>query len=205
MKRILAIAVLLLFTSNASAALLAEFSWQIPIPVVAPAKYEISRFAVPGGPFAVWTTETSDLNGTFAAPQSIVDVFNICWATGNGGWTVIRSDVFDDVHKWQSPLTNKFGGLGLDAVIWNGFNGYGWSGQAYVPQKGIALLGYKLTGLERSVTPTSQTIRIFGEVVPEPATWVLVCVGVVALLSRRRSATHIPTRELRADFMSKAP
>ncbi len=165
MKRLLAIALLLSFTSNASAALLAEFTSRIPIQVVAPAQYQISRWGGLDGPYAVWTTETRDLNGTFAAPPDIVEVFNVAWTTGSGPWSLVRSDVFDDVHKWQSPLTNKFG-LGLNAIIWNGFSENGWSGQAYVPQKGMALLGYRINALERSVTPTSQTIRIFGAPVP---------------------------------------
>ena len=185
MRHVFGTAVLLLFTSDASAALLAEFRWQIPIPVVAPAKYEISRWAGYPGPFMVWTTETSDLNGTFTAPPDIVDVFNLGWTTGNGAWSTIRSDVFDDVNKWQSPLTNKFG-LGLDAILFNGFSDHGWRGAAFVPQKGIALQGYKITSLVRSVTPTLQRIEIHGFAVPEPASWVLVGVGFVTLLSRKR-------------------
>ena len=119
MKRFAAIALLLLFTSNASAALLAEFS--LADSNSGRRTGYISRSVAGRAPVVrmpFGKTTTSDLNRTFTAPPDIVDVFNTRWTTGNGPWTLVRSDVFDDVHKWQSPLTNKFGLACRAAVDW---------------------------------------------------------------------------------------
>jgi hypothetical protein len=190
--RLLAVLITVLCASSASGALLAEFSWHNPTPLNAPALYEISRWAGYPGPYTVWTTTTSDLNGTFTADPQTVEAFNFTWTGGVGQWSTIRADHFDNVNRWQSPLTNKFG-LGIDGLLggpdadWSngGLTGHdGWYGQAYVPKKGIAFEGYRITGLERSVTPTSQTIRVFGNPVPEPAAALLLLFGGLFLLGR---------------------
>ena len=60
-----------------------------------------------------------------------------------------------------------------------------WHAATYVPQKGNgnqALFGYLITAVEREVTATTQTIRLYGvdAPVPEPSTLLLALLGLCA-------------------------
>jgi hypothetical protein len=54
----------------------------------------------------------------------------------------------------------------------------GFAADLFVPRLGPNLFGYLFTGIERTVTATSQTITLHGYAVPEPATWLLIAVGL---------------------------
>ena len=157
MKRFAAIALLLLFTSNASAALLAEFSLADSNSGGRTGYIEISRWA--GSPLvhiAVWedTTRATSTGHSLRRRETSLEVFNTRLDNRQrADDTLIRSDVFDDVHKWQSPLTNKFG-LGLEPGCCGLAHSTTTVGgvQPIVPQLGPAAFeGYKITGLVRQL------------------------------------------------------
>jgi hypothetical protein len=73
----------------------------------------------------------------------------------------------------------------LDRAFAGAYVDLGINAIRYAPPIDVpfALQGYDLTAMERSVTATAQTIRIYGFAVPEPATWMLVICGALLHVS----------------------
>jgi hypothetical protein len=106
----------------------------------------------------------------------------------------------------MSPAGNA---VGTADDIWSGFlePEFDFSGNAaivttHVPRRGVGLTGYNLTRITQTIDEFSlvqqgryyiadlaQTIRIYGDVIPEPSSWMLVTVaGFAWLLCRRKTS-----------------
>jgi hypothetical protein len=176
--------------------LLVEFGWSQPDPVTLPANYTASVNSTPwNGAFGgqiISQYPTNEFAGPFA-----IDFWNQSCSFGTACGIAFA-------NGGQQPA--QLGGpYNLDQVLggpnqswadgWDGntqpfVNHTGiWHTATYVPQKGNgnqALFGYQITAVEREVTATTQTIRLYGvdAPVPEPSTLVLALLGCAAISLR---------------------
>jgi hypothetical protein len=199
------IAVVLFCSPTASAAaLLAEITWTNPTPLALPETWHFLALNYSEGidpPGEIWTTELPR-DGQFGerliADAATVARLNSKLTTRPSSGEAIYAFFENGAQRPCGNFCQAYAGFPFDYLLggvgfrWsNGpLNQLGFTGAAYVPQLGRpneALTGYRLTGLERVITPTSQTVYFYGNaVVPEPASWVLAGVGLIALLSRKR-------------------
>lgn len=168
--------------------LLVEFGWSQPNPVTLPANY----ITLVGG--ADWDSSNSNnVTGyptTQFADAGAVSYWNFRCTSGaacgvefsNGGQQPFQ-------FGGQANLDQILGGpnhLWVDG--WDGnpqpyMSSVGtWHAATYVPQIGgpnQALLGYLISAVQREITVTTQTIRIYGVTapVPEPSSCLLVLLG----------------------------
>jgi hypothetical protein len=176
--------------------LLVEFGWSQPNPVTLPANYTALLGSTP------WDTSQTDIITGFPTTQFGVADSVAFW---NQRCTYGTACSVGFSNGGQQP-TQFIAQFDLDKVLggpnrlwadgWDGnaqpFVGHTgtWHDATYVPQKGNgnqALYGYQITAVEREVTATTQTIRLYGvnSPVPEPSTFVLGLFGFLAHLSGR--------------------
>jgi hypothetical protein len=134
--------------------------------------------------FAGTYTDT-DEGMAFEAPADLVERFETALSAPRGQFAITGGG--------STPI-------GVDAdSIWNPASGY--MPTAHVPRLGHGLTGYNLTRVTRTIDqldyfiqpgpsggPTAeirQTISLYGEPIPEPASIVLLIVAHVLVLSRR--------------------
>jgi hypothetical protein len=198
MRSIAFACVLFIATPAAAEMLLLEIGWENQ-PQQLPAAYTFS-VSNPGGGDSWKEMVTSYPHHSFA-PQATVDILNV--QLGWRDWDVIGrhfpfielailqgmnegSPVLQGPHRPALCQTCYFDTLvanvernGRTGAEWRAFNeSVGWNVDLRVPLLGPGLQGYEVTRIERSVTPEAQTIRLYGFVVPEPASWLLVAVGL---------------------------
>ena len=140
-----AILVLALLSSNVSAALLGEWSWQNPNPLTAPALYRINSTNFSPFGLHAWESHSASLHETFQAPQQTVDAFDLAWTTGLPGTQSLISMLVFDKNGWQSDYNHRFG-TDIDWAM-EVHDSPGWNGQRYAPDLGIAFFGYKIQEL----------------------------------------------------------
>jgi hypothetical protein len=177
--------------------LLVEFGWSQPNPVTLPANYSASVNSTPwNGVFGgqiISQYPTTEFAGPFA-----IDFWNQSCTFGtacfvgfaNGGQ---QPSQFGSDYNLDKVLggPNQLWADGWDGNAQPFVNHTGiWHAATYVPQIGNgnqALYGYIITAVERDVTSTTQTIRLYGIVnpLPEPSTLVLAILVCFCHLSRR--------------------
>jgi hypothetical protein len=200
--RLAAIAFLLLLLAPAAHAemLLLELGWENPEPVTLPAEYIFDISSGGGGNFALWRENVSSFPHTSLADPELVDRFNL-----HLGWFPWDHEFFPIVSlsvENQAPelprictscywrrLVANLDDAAMTGAEWAAFaESVGWNVNLQVPLLGQGLRGYEVTRIERSVTAEAQTIRLYGNVVPEPACCLLVIhlVGQAFLKRNRR-------------------
>jgi hypothetical protein len=84
--------------------------------------------------------------------------------------------------------------------------------KAFVPQVGPNFSGYRITGVEQTIDGMSvrqlnpstflywgaKTIRIFGEQIPEPATWMVLAAGLPILFAHPNRTSSSLVQKSRA-------
>jgi hypothetical protein len=176
--------------------LLVEFGWSQPNPVTLPANYTASVGSTPwnGVGFNTITQyPTTDFAGqnaiafwnqscTFGTPCSV--------GFANGGQQPNQfAAQFDLDVVLGGP--NRLWADGWDGNAQPFTNHTGtWFAATYVPQKGNsnqALFGYQITAVERDVTATTQSLRLYGinAPVPEPSTTILMILSSLAHITAR--------------------
>jgi hypothetical protein len=140
------------------------------------------------------TATAADLGRTFTASPDFVTGFD-AFAKGDRS-VVLFGVMFNASGGIRAEVSPESGW----SAIFAGFDTGNVTAQAFVPQRGPGLTGYRVTGVEqlihrwfsiRSPSQPSQfghTVRIFGEVIPEPACVVsaLIAGCVMGLIVRRR-------------------
>jgi hypothetical protein len=178
--------------------LLLEIGWENPEPVTLPAEY-LFDISSGGGNFALWIENVSSFPHTSLATPEMVDRFNL-----HLGWFPWDHEFFPIVSLsagnqapelprictscyWRRLVAN-LDDAAMTGAEWAAFaESVGWNVDLRVPLLGQGLRGYELSRIERSVTAEAQTIRLYGNVVPEPACWLLVIHLVCqAFLKRNR-------------------
>lgn len=180
----------LLFASPAAAEmLLASFTWSNPEPVTLPASYgfyveayshdhDFWSETVNSFPFHSFAPPelVRALDYPIANPGNYNDMLWIRMTNGDQG----PERKTDCASCWSDRL------LGIDPGWADFVTAKGWDVDVYVPLGDWGFLGYYLTNIERLVTAQSQTIRLYGTV-PEPASWLLLVVGLLHVSRRCRA------------------
>jgi hypothetical protein len=180
----------LAITSTVSAEmLLAEISYTAPEPVLPPAQFGfgVGNSRLGPNPFHNWFESISAIPQTSyadAATISAMDrilttstsLYSVSFGLSNGPYEPMRTHPFE-----LFLLDRAFEGYYADRDL---------TATRYVPPIGetYALQWYALTAIERTVTATVQTIRIYGFPAPEPGTWLLAVLGGLVHLSMSRSS-----------------
>ena len=178
--------------------LLVQFGWSQPNSVTLPATY----VAIVNS--ASWSASNSNDINAFPTTQSATSGAILNWnqqcAAGtfclvgfsNGGQQPFSSSADQDLDRILGGPNRLWadGWDGNSQPFPSGFTGT-FHAATYVPQKGNghqALYGYKITAVEREITSTTQTIRLYGvdAPIPEPSTLLLMLLGLGAHLSIRR-------------------
>jgi hypothetical protein len=176
-----------IFGSLAQAAsLLAEFKWSQPFAVTLPGDYSVSARGF-GFQQAGWLETVTSFPHTSHAPPGVVAAFHVpMWSEiadfqmWNDDRTVPGSVPCATcrLHRLIGSDSEEFAALAAEQ---------GWQVSMYVPLLGSAFEGYQFTDIERIVTADAQTIRFYGVVLPEPASWLLVAhISMLGLLGRLR-------------------
>ena len=171
--------------------LLVEFGWSQPDPVTLPANYTALVNSNSWDPFQN-NTITQYPTTQFAVSGAVLFWNQACtYGTAcfvgfaNGGQ---QPSAFGAEYNLDKVLggPNQLWADGWDGNTQPFTNQTGvWHAATYVPQKGNgnqALFGYLITAVEREVTATTQTIRLYGvdAPVPEPSTLLLALLGLCA-------------------------
>ena len=197
-RYLLVVAICLIGSDRALALdpLLVEFGWSQPNPVTLPATY-ITRATSFSWDAGMTNNITQYPTTQFAFPLAVSEWNQYCtlgMACGvgfsNGGQQPAQfiSD-FNLDRVLGGP--NQLWADGWDGNVQPFTNHTGiWHAATYVPQKGNgnqALFGYQITAVEREITATTQTIRLYGvdAPVPEPSACVLALLGFLTHLSGR--------------------
>ena len=185
--------------SAAQSMLLAEIGLISPEEEIAtvPAHFSLGAAIHPPGqpPFeptnAAWhVQDVMDLNQTFVAPPDVVAEFNFIMTHSQLGAGIHMSN-----DGYCGTLHQCLFGRGFSLIIggpnndWAGgpYNIEGWYGLAHVPPKApFSLAGYEITAMERTIAPTSQIVRFYGQPIPEPATLLLACIALCCCLRPHR-------------------
>ena len=194
-RYLLVVAICLIGSDRALALdpLLVEFGWSQPDPVTLPATYVASVGFTSWNGIGDSTNVISAYPTAQSAGQLAIDFWNQRCTLGTACFVG-----FANGGRQPSPFGASYN---LDQVLggpnqlwadgWDGnpqpfVNHSGvWHAATYVPQKGNgnqALFGYLITAVEREVTATTQTIRLYGvdAPVPEPSTLLLALLGLCA-------------------------
>jgi hypothetical protein len=170
--------------------LLAEISFTTPQPVVAPDEYNfaVANNRLGPNPFRNWIESIATFPHTSYADMDTVAAMDRILTTE----TDLYSVTFGLVNgPYQPSRTNPLEQFYIDRA----FDGYyaerGLIATRYAPPIGptYALQSYDLTAIERHVTPTMQTIRIYGFAVPEPATCLILVLGALLQVNMCRSCS----------------
>lgn len=177
--------------------LLVEFGWSQPNPVTLPANY----IAAINGAYD-WANVPNTITAyptTQFADSDAINFWNQTCAAGTS-----CGIGFANGRQQPSPFSAAYlldNILGGPNQVWaDGWDGNAqpfsnhtgtWHAATYVPQKGNgnqALYGYLITAVEREVTATTQTLRLYGvnAPVPEPSTIFLVTISCLAHTTARR-------------------
>jgi hypothetical protein len=105
-----------------------------------------------------WPLTVSDFNQTVMATPAILADFQEALAGGN--YTLM----FQCVRGYCGDIGQTFG-VQYEVVV-DGLERNGWWGTRHAPMLGPGLTGYTITAVERTITPLSQAVRIYGDVDP---------------------------------------
>jgi hypothetical protein len=178
------------FTSTARAEmLLAELTYTAPQPVIAPASFNVgvgNSFATPPT-FHNWTETVPTIPYMSTANMTTVAEFDrllttrvqenrVAFGLANGPYAPPRP--IGATFSLHRAFAGDYTDLGLSATL-------------HAPTIGSTypLQWYALTAIERSVTPTIQTIRIYGIPAPEPTTWLIAVFGGLLHVNMCRSCS----------------
>jgi hypothetical protein len=187
---IITLAILFPLTAQAGSMPIATFEWSQPNTVTLPAPYiaELRMYDVQPTSAGWQETITAFPHASFA-PQSIVDAFNAeLYQAENGQFRFYNGGIT------AADVSNggQCGWCQLHWLIGDGRQQFdteiresGWEAEMHVPRLGPHLIGYLVTGIERTVTADSQTITLHGIPIPEPASWLLVLLFVTLHISKR--------------------
>ncbi|HEX2475378.1 MAG TPA: PEP-CTERM sorting domain-containing protein [Lacipirellulaceae bacterium] len=160
----------------------ATLTWRQPQPVTLPAEYSVFfRMFSYDITVAGWRETVSSFPHHSFADEATVNSFNAELFTANAIYQFNGELRFFHGEQTDFPC----GWCQLHWAIGEGHDQFlaekaadGWSGEMLAPSRGPNLVGYILTGIERTVTATSQTITLHGVPVPEPASWLLACLAL---------------------------
>jgi hypothetical protein len=177
-------------TSTASAEmLLAEISYTTPQPVAAPASFGFgvgNHFIAPPT-FHNWIEIVPSFPYTTTADPANVAAFDRLLTTfvHEGG---VDFGFRNGPYELPSP---ELANLSLDRAFEGDYVEFGVTATRYAPPIGEThpFQWYALSAIERSVTSTMQTIRIYGFAVPEPATCLIAILGSLLCVSTWRSCS----------------
>jgi hypothetical protein len=181
--------------------LLLELGWENQ-PQSLPAVYAFSAANIGEGNSTSWREEVTAYPFTSMAPLETVERFNELIAAYN--WPVLEPQypLLDLVIReqlvggavlqgperpalctscyWSRLVANEDDDF-MTGDEWAAFaESVGWNVDLRVPLLGQGLRGYEITAIERIVTADAQTIRLYGNLVPEPAGWLLaLCCALV--------------------------
>jgi hypothetical protein len=144
-------------SSPLSAALLAELGLVSPDPPEASTDFQFGARAT-DGTVGYSRVQFSEFPQTVYADAALVADFQAALAGG------MYSLVFQCVQNYCGDIGQTFG-VQFEIVI-DGPDRNGWWGARHAPPLGPGLTGYDITTIERALTATSQTVRIFGEAAP---------------------------------------
>lgn len=177
--------VLLVPAAHAGSIPLATFSWSQPQPVSLPAEYIAGLQMFSGTTLGVawYETVSSFPHHSFADAATVEAFYNELYTDDNG-----------QLRFWNGGQVYNNGLCAWCQFYWSIGDGRdqhlaekaaaGFTAQMLAPSLGPHLIGYTLTGIERTVTANTQTITFHGFAIPEPGCWLLVLCGCLHLVTR---------------------
>jgi hypothetical protein len=187
-----ALIIALLFSAasvHAEPMLLVEITWEQPFDVTLPAPYTVhtsisaisatadSRVIVERFPHTQTIQEVDRLNAILT--QDDYEVFIRMWNGGDSEQYAVDPNQACGVCVLSTLLTEPMPPAYIFAD---------WDVDWYAPSRGLNLSGYRLTSAEQYIDAGEQMLRLYGEVVPEPATLLFVAMLAGAgLICRKRT------------------
>jgi hypothetical protein len=179
---------------HAEPMLLVEISWEQPFDVTLPAPYTVhtsiseisatadSRVIVDQFPHTQTIQQLDQLNAILT--QDDYEVFIRMWNGGDSEQYAVDPNQGCGVCVLSELLSEPMPPPYILAE---------WDVDRYAPSRGLNLSGYRLTSAEQYIDAGEQLLRLYGEVVPEPVTLLLVAIlagtGLVCQGRRKARAT----------------
>jgi hypothetical protein len=174
---------------HAAPMLLVEISWEQEFHVTLPAPYTIhtsisaisatadSRVVVEQFPHTQAIQQLDRLNAILT--QDDYEVFIRMWNGGDSEQYAVDPNQACGVCVLSDLLAEPMTPPYIFA---------GWDVDRYAPSRGLNLSGYRLTSAEQYIDAGEQMLRLYGEVVPEPAALLLVAsIGAAGVICRKKT------------------
>ena len=163
-------------TTQAAPIKLFDLTHHVPLPITLPNEYNFS--AATGH----WRSTFTDFNTVEHAP------INFVWAIGHA-LNYTEQKMYMSSGRQFYGDSSAFPTYLLFQIANQGRYITGLEFTTYVPiPPGARSVPWRFTAAERRISPTSQTITVYG-LAPEPTTWMLALLGMAIIGLRHRRST----------------